>query len=187
MVILTDVDETIEELLVPWTTYLNAAYGTNVTKDDIREWDMAKAYPTLTSEQLYEPLKMRELWESVEEIPNAGYYMQKLMSEGDEIILVTSSHYSGVNNKVEYMINRLFPFIGWDNVIMTRKKHLVRGDVMIDDYEQNLLHGKWSLKILVDAPYNRDFDNEKHKIKRAKSWDEIYSFIKELKDGEKTE
>lgn len=182
MVILVDVDETIEELLNSWTHFLNKQYGTNVVKDNIKEWDMSKSYPTLTFEQLYGPLSTKEFWEDVREVPNAGHYLQRLIKDGNDVILLTSSYYSTIQNKIEHMINRLFPFIPWDNVIVTTRKYLVRGDVMIDDYEQNLIPGDWETKILIDEPYNRDFNEREYGIIRVKSWDEIYNIINNVKE-----
>ena len=69
-------------------------------------------------------------------------------------------------------------------MIVTNKKQLVRGDVLIDDGVHNLIGGEY-YKILVDAPYNRAFDAESHGIRRVRGWDEIIAIIDELnKNGE---
>ena len=71
---------------------------------------------------------------------------------------------------------RLFPFLSWDRVIVTRRKQLIRGDVLIDDGIHNLEGGDYT-KILFTAPYNRDYDAEANGMIRVKNWDEIVRII----------
>ena len=48
MIILVDMDDTIEHLLQAWVDGLNARYGRNVTIDVIRTWNVAAAYPGIS-------------------------------------------------------------------------------------------------------------------------------------------
>ena len=41
LTILIDMDDTLEDLLGAWVSYLNTQYGTNVHKEDIRQWDIS--------------------------------------------------------------------------------------------------------------------------------------------------
>ena len=49
-------DDTLEDLLGAWVSYLNTQYGTNVHKEDIRQWDISVAFPSLSKTQVYEPI-----------------------------------------------------------------------------------------------------------------------------------
>ena len=73
-------------------------------------------------------------------------------------------------------IFRYYPFLNWKDIIITADKHLIRGDVLIDDGVHNLLGGDYR-KILVTAPYNESFDAEANGMIRVSSWEEIYRAV----------
>ena len=60
LTILIDMDDTLEDLLGAWVSYLNTQYGTNVHKEDIRQWDISVAFPSLSKTQVYEPILLDE-------------------------------------------------------------------------------------------------------------------------------
>ncbi len=53
MTILVDADGVLENLSEAWVEYLNDRYGTSVKYDEVRDWDMTKAFPSLSREQVY--------------------------------------------------------------------------------------------------------------------------------------
>ena len=72
LTILVDMDDTIEDLLSAWVSYLNTKHGTSIKKDDVTQWDISKSFPTLSREQVYEPLYLDSFWLSVEPIDGAA-------------------------------------------------------------------------------------------------------------------
>ena len=62
LTILCDADDTIENMSEHWIEELNSRYDLSVKKSDIKAWDMRQAFPTLTSDQIYAPLKQSEFW-----------------------------------------------------------------------------------------------------------------------------
>ena len=183
LTILVDMDDTMECLLDSWTEFLAAKNGVSVSRKDIKEWDMQKAYPTLSKEQIYAPLFEEAMWRNVKPLDGAVDYIQKLMQDGHEVVVVTASHYDNVGMKMRNVLVRYFPFIPYDNVIITSRKQMILGDVLIDDAPHNLIGGKYK-GILFDAPHNRAFHAEKYGMRRVKSWKEIYEVITELENKE---
>ena len=176
MTILVDMDDTIEDLLGAWTAYLAETTGVCVKPEDIREWDMSKAYPSLTPEQIYSPLSNPEFWRSVRPIDSAAEYLQRLRSDGHNVYIVTASYYKTVPLKIENVLHKYFPFISDRAVIVASTKKMIKGDVLIDDNPGNLVGGDYA-RILFDAPHNRDFHEECYGMKRARSWEEVYAII----------
>ena len=176
MVILIDADGVLEDLSQKWVIYLNGKYGTSVRYEDLTEWDMTAAFPSLTREQVYGIDRDEEFYSLLEPIPGAVEAVKRMMDEGHEIYVVTTTPYQAVKPKLERAIFRYFPFLTWKNVIITANKHLIRGDVLIDDGVHNLLGGEYR-KILVTAPYNKDFDAEANGMIRVGSWEEIYRAV----------
>ena len=77
LTILVDMDDTIEDLLGAWLSFLNNKHGTNVKRNDVREWDISKAFPTLERKQVYEPLTINEFWGTIKPVEGAYDTLKK--------------------------------------------------------------------------------------------------------------
>ena len=179
MTILVDMDDTIEQQLASWVRDANASYGTNVAYEDITDWNVAKAFPGLTREQVYAIPMRPGFWLGVEPIPGAPEALKRLMDAGHEVYIVTATPFASVPEKIEGFLFRYFPFLSWDQVIVTGKKQLIRGDVLIDDGIHNLEGGDY-VKLLMTAPHNRDYNAEANGMIRVNGWDEIERVIEGL-------
>ena len=62
MKILVDMDDVLEQLVAGWTAYMNDRYGTHVTPAEVHDWNMSKAFPELTHEQVYAAPDDDALW-----------------------------------------------------------------------------------------------------------------------------
>lgn len=179
-VIVTDMDDVLVNLLEHWLEYLNTRYDCNVKCEDVVEWDMSKAYPTLTPEQLYGALSDEELWKAVTPRKDAIKYLTKLHNEGYKILVATAASYNTIKTK---LVNALFPyfkFLTYKDIIMIYDKHLLKCSIIIDDYHENL-RGSDAVKILVNAPYNKNCDEMIYDF-RVDGWKEIYQIIHELEN-----
>ena len=181
MVILVDMDDTIENLLESWVGYLNEKYCTNVNPDDVTDWDVSKSFPELTREQVYKPLFDDELWRTVKPMDGAAENLKRLIDEGHEVYIVTNSCYQTLVVKMEEVLFRYFPFLTWEQVILASNKQMIRGDVLIDDGIHNLIDGDY-IKILMDAPHNRQYDAAPMGMYRVHNWDEVYKLIRQLSE-----
>lgn len=181
MIILVDMDDTIEHLLCPWLNWLNKAYDKNVQESDVVSWDMQDAYPDLSVEQIFEPLDVPEFWDTVTPIEGAREALERFLSRGHKIYVVTSTPVGSVRPKMERVLFRYFPFFTFDDVIITSNKQLVRGDVLIDDGYHNMVGGTYK-KILVDAPYNRKYDEREAGAVRVRNWAEIEAAIERIEE-----
>ena len=92
------------------------------------------------------------------------------------LYIVTASLYQTLPEKMDEVLFRYFPYISWDHVIVTHNKHLIHGDVLVDDGPHNLSGGSYR-KILFEAPHNREFDETSIGAMRARSWEEVYGII----------
>ena len=106
-------------------------------------------------------------------------HVQKLMADGHDVFIVTATYYESVPEKMKDLLFKYFPFISWDHVIITSRKQMIRGDVLIDDGVHNLEGGDYA-KILVTAPHNKDYDAEANGMIRVNNWDEILKAVETL-------
>lgn len=175
--ILFDADDVAESLLEGWVKTLNDRYGTSVSVDDVTDWNIALAFPTLTKKQVYGVLQEDEIWKNLTPIPGAQEYLQRLYDEGHELYMVTATDYRTCCVKIERILE-MFPFLDESHIIITQNKQMVMGDVLIDDGPHNLIGGNY-FRILFDQPHNRGIDEKKYGMYRAVGWDEVYRLIHE--------
>ena len=181
MVILVDMDDTIECLLDAWCCWLNKTHGTTVRPEDVTDWDISNFFPSLTRDEVFAPLYINAFWATVKPKPDAMEYLWKIHENGDEIYILTSSNSETIKSKFDYVIRRYFPWIPWSNVIIASNKQMVLGDVLVDDGIHNLIGGGYE-KILMTAPHNKYIDlSASSDIRRANSWSDVYNIIQEIK------
>ena len=179
MTILIDADGVLEDLTQKWVTYINKKYGTSVRYENVTEWDMTKSFPSLTREQVYGAELEEELYEQLDPYEGAVKYVKKLKDDGHIVYVVTTSPYQVIHAKIEKVILKYYPYLTWKDVIITSNKKMIKGDVLIDDGVHNLLGGEYQ-KILMTAPYNKEFNAEENGMIRVRNWEEIYKAISEI-------
>lgn len=178
LTILVDMDDTIENLCKAWVKELNKRHGTKVKPSDIHEWDMSKSFPGLPMKEIYAPLHSESFWDTVKPIPGAPEALERLCLDGHRVIIVTASHPDTVPMKLNKVLFKYFPYLGYRDVIIASQKDVVIGDVRIDDNPENLtLARDKSLRILFTQPHNKSFNATYHGIVRADNWVEILGMI----------
>ena len=176
LTVLVDMDDTIERLSEAWVRCLNKRYGLNRSHLEIRNWNMASAFPELEPDQVYAPLEEDWFWETVKPSAEAEVFLNKLIQDGHSVYVVTTSNYHTLASKMRNVLFRYFPMIDWEHVIVTSNKQMVRGDVMIDDAPHNLIGGDY-VRILIDAPHNRSFKESKYGVFRVHNLTDAYGII----------
>lgn len=178
MTILVDVDNVLEDLNQAWVNAVNEKYGTNVSPNDIVSWDIEQFFDGLSRTQVFSPLHDKRFWESLEPIDGAPEYLKKLIDDGYQVLLVTSSHPDTIQYKYRFIV-KYFPYISFKDIIFASKKQMIRGDVMIDDAPHNLEGGEY-LGLLMYSPHNRGYNAEEQGFIRVDNWEQIYNTIKNI-------
>ena len=178
MIIGLDFDGTINNMLDTWVEWLNKKHNTVVKLEDIIDWELAKVFPTLTKSEIFEPLNTPEFWYHVTIKPGTIEVVEKLIQDGHEVYIVTSSHYRTLTAKLDNCLFAHFPFLKKENVIITYNKSLIKCDILLDDGEHNFINFK-GIKVLFDAPYN--INSTVHDF-RVTSWKDFYELVNELKN-----
>lgn len=179
-IVLCDADDTIENLLDAWVGYLNERYGTNVKSEDVTDWNVSLFFPELTPEQVYEPIYNKDFWKTITLMDGCYDVLKKLNDEYD-LYIVTATNYQTCDTKIEKILE-LYPFLEWSQFVIAANKHLVRGDVLIDDGTHNLVDFP-AERILFTRPHNKDFQEKEYNITRVNTWNEIYRVVTEKMGG----
>ena len=178
LTILVDVDNVLENLNDAWVNAVNDKYGTSVSPNDIASWDIEKYFEGLSRTQVFSQLHDKDFWETLKPIDDAPDYLKKLIDDGHQVVLVTSSHPDTIGYKYRFII-KYFPYISFKDIIFTSKKQMVLGDVMIDDAPHNLEGGKY-IGLLMYSPHNRSYDAEANGFTRVDNWEQIYKAINDI-------
>lgn len=176
VIVLVDMDDVMCNFVEALCNWLNKEHGTSVVVDDITEWELRKFFPGLSIDEIFNPTHTEEFWKTVTPIEGAPETIRKLIHEGFKVYICTSSDYRTVKHKFDWVLKKYFPYISWRQVIITKEKGMIRGDILIDDGVHNL-EGTNFEKILMSAPSNQSYDAEKNGMKRANSWNDIYNIV----------
>ena len=181
MRIFIDMDDICVELLDEWLFQLNQNTKYKKQPEDIIDWDMTKAYPDLTKNQIFGMLYTQSLWSNIKPVKNAYKYMKKLIEDGHEVYVATSSYPQSFFLKTEYCLFKLFDFLTPNQIICIHDKYLLEGDILFDDYHENLRKFK-GIKVMRDKAYNRNCDEEcfHFRVSKDNCWEEFYNIVKEL-------
>jgi len=178
-IIACDMDDTIEYLLRSWIEWLNNQYNVYVDYNDVHDWYIGTYYPFLTDEQIFAPLFEENMWKTVKPMEDAIEYIKKIIDEGYQFYIVTSSHYKTLAYKFENVLFKYFPFIDKNNLIICNNKQLINCDILIDDGPHNIV-GNYT-GILMTSPHNLSFDVDNYKnIYRVDNWKQIYDLIHKI-------
>jgi len=178
--IMVDCDVVLNNLLENWIHFINRKHGSNIDANDVRTWDLGCVCPELTEEEVYQPFSEDEFWKTLKTVPYSREYLEKMFDDGHEISIVTAaSVYETIPAKIDWLLAN-YPFLYWEDVIITHKKQRLIGDVLIDDGPHNLVNGNY-LKLLFDCTNNRDYDAEANGMIRVYNLSEAYDVIKNLR------
>lgn len=176
MVIGIDFDDVINNMLEAWIDELNKKHGTSVKLEDMADWELARQYPTLSESEFFEPIDTPEFWETVTIKPEASEIVKRLITEGHEIYIITSSYYKTLPYKFAKCLFEHFPYLTKENIIITYNKSLIKVDLLLDDGEHNLKNFE-GIKVIFDAPYNRNCTCADY---RVATWKEFYILVSQL-------
>lgn len=152
--ILVDVDEVCADLLSEWLRRYNMEYGDTKTIEDMHYWDMTRNVYSHVGKEIYKYLDEPDLYDYVQVVPYAEIGVRMLRCAGHRVTFVTScSSGQMAKGKIEWLFRHGF-IQDIEEVIVAKNKGMIRGDIMIDDYVENLraFGGKG---ILMTRQYNK--------------------------------
>ena len=165
-------DSVLADISTKWYGLANKEYGCNVTIDDVTDWDTSKFFPC--GKSIFKYLSQPGFFRDLSTISGAVEGIQAIHDAGHEVFVVTASTAQGATDKMHWMKEN-FPSIPHENIIITHTKHLVCGDVFIDDSPHNIKAYReyWPRAFIVGVnyPYNRE--SGRYANRMVDTWDEI--------------
>ena len=155
--------------------------GEKLTLDDIKTYYIENYVSDDYKDDFHLIFYKKEMWKRVKVIPHCVEVIKRLHDRGDSIYFVTSTEPQNITKKARFL-QRTFPFLDIrKRLITTHCKQMIGVDILIDDYEMNLINGSY-FGILMDYPWNRNFDDASDdKIYRVFDWTQVEPMIEHIK------
>ena len=163
MIIKIDVDGVIRDIVTPSCNLYNKTFGTNITSDDVKEYFYDKTFTKLNGKAcdfFFKEHADEIFYGLAKPFDKVKEAIDLLREYGNKVIIVTwqptiESKFLCLNfladNGIEY-----------DDICFTKDKHLIKGDIIIDDNPEFLLkEDNTTKKYCIDRSYNRNhfFEN----------------------------
>lgn len=171
MTLFVDMDEVLADTYGAHITRYNSRFGASLTKEQCmggEVWQQVPEHRERIWEHYFEPGFFRNL----NPIAGSQEVLQELADKYQVYIASAAMQFPNSLIEKHQWLDEHFPFIHWKNRILLGDKHILRGDVLIDDRSHNLetFHGR---SILFTSPHNihtRGYE-------RANSWAEVAELL----------
>lgn len=124
-----------------------------------------------------------KMWKNVKLIEGAAEVIEKLYKEGHSIYFVTATTAENFRKKLSFL-QRSFPFLSEHYIkrhsISIKEKQLLDLDVLVDDYQENLMGKRTYTSLCYDYPWNRGVKDNGDTFRRVYNWSQIYDVIQEI-------
>lgn len=128
-------DGIVTNLLQAWLGAIQDKFNIKIDISDVTNWDVAKAAPLkgIKESKIYGIIQKPMFFWDLKVLPGAFDTIQELHKDGHNIKFLTTPASAQSAYEKMLWVDKHFPFVGQKNVILTKDKHLVKGDVFLDD------------------------------------------------------
>ena len=156
LIVLCDIDNTIintEQLIVD---EYNRRYNKSITLDDVTCWNY---FSDKVDSDFFEFLTKPKAWNDVQPIESICKLVQTMVAQPDyfTVYLVTATNPLKTELQEKFTIALKLTRVDKRHIIVCNDKHLLRGDIMIDDYTKNIDDTLCSNCWLIDRPWNKEY------------------------------
>lgn len=184
MIICVDMDSVLNDLMPKTLSLYNSRTGKNIQISDLVTYDFYECLLREDADGIIESFKEKRLWDSLTPLSGSQKTLKTLTNQGYHIIVATATDPCNFEWKCQWMA-KYFPFIPTDNIIRITNKSLIKCDIMLDDYLDNLTSNMCH-RVCFDYPWNRDKNADfVYDIIRVKGWNDIANIIKDIERKEK--
>lgn len=169
-----DVDGTVVDTSAwYWFQYLQSRYSFKEGFDQYSKipYNVSTVFDIPEDCDAFAFWKDQSLYEGLKPIAGSVEALHKLKGEGHEIVFISQIKGNHAKNKY-YFIDKWFKFK--DGVILTKEKHLVSVDIMIDD-TNHVLDSMPENVLTIKFREDTIQAEAKRKHKLAMNWQEVYN------------
>lgn len=175
--VLIDSDGVMSDLLSPVLDVINKASGSEFTHQDVHEYNICEGLgvPHMVT-VMRDACATPGFVHKMPEVPFAREGVLVLREIADVFAVTTPMSVPTWAYERELWLKERMGFTK-DRIVQTEAKHVIVGDVLIDDKVENVLewakHHPEGLGIIFHAPYNKNYNPEVTNISRAWGWSDV--------------
>jgi 5'(3')-deoxyribonucleotidase len=177
-IISCDMDDTLsKDFCQKWLEYYAFDSGHKLTVDMVQEWDLTKYVLPEYKNKIYDYLKNKQIsnviFKSCTPSDNAQE-VTKWLQEHFELYIVTATNPYNLPSKAAWL-ERYFPHISLDRLVVLSSKNLFSADYLIDD--------RWTT--IRDFPgkgilYTQNWNKSAKPKTRVNNWLDIKSYFEQI-------
>lgn len=171
LTLLVDIDNVLNNFTETVLKYYNRDFQTEYKMENIYKYSMEETL-NIPFEVLYKYFSSPEVLNNCKPLKDAQKYL-KILNELTYTYIVTARDWIQMVN-MDNWFNTFYPYLKSEQIIRCRDKHMVQGDIRIDDHYDNLKYCKGG-RILFNYPFNKDIDLTDSLIYRVNNWEECFS------------
>ena len=169
MRLLIDMDAVTVDIMPYWLDLYNEEFNDTLRPWQITDFDLSRF--AAHGKAIYQYLHRPGFFRRPEPIPGALETIDKLKLDGHEIVFLTTCQ-AGHTDKIGWLQDR-FDWVSYKDVVFSFQKHLVQGDVLLDDAPHNLNHPT-AINVCFSQPWNANFTGDGF---RVDTWSDFYDLI----------
>jgi 5'-nucleotidase len=170
--LLLDMDDTTVDQSLVWVEKVYERTGILLEREKWTQWDLNTILPSEIVQMIFAEINQEPgFYRQLRAKPGAIQGIRTLHKIYDIVFVSASEHY-GYADKYRWIEENL-PFLEKNNLILTHRKDLVIGDILVDDGPHNILASPSQIKIVFDQPWNRQLTN----YPRVSNWKQLTNLL----------
>jgi len=168
MIIFVDMDEVIADAYVAHLDIYNEEFKTQIKIGDCSGKEFWQMVPEGHQESIRNHTRRDGFFKNLKIIAGSQEVLAELNKKHEVYIASAAMEFPQSLREKSDWLDTHFPFIPWQNRILCGNKHILKGDVLIDDRSKNLEHFD-GRSIMFTSPHNTEVTT----FERANSWEDI--------------
>ncbi|MFS4445703.1 5' nucleotidase, NT5C type [Maribacter sp. 2307UL18-2] len=168
MIVFIDMDEVIADTYGAHIEIYNKDFNDQLTVAMCEGSEVWQNVPVERQASVRKHATLRGFFRNLKPIANSQRVLKELSEKHEVYIASAAMQFPNSLEEKSDWLDEHFPFIPWQNRILCGHKHILSGDLLIDDRSYNLEHFD-GRTLLFTSPHNVNTQG----FERVDSWDQV--------------
>jgi len=168
MTLFIDMDEVIADTYRAHISLYNKEFRENLTVEDCIGGEVWQSVPENRRSRIHRHCHEEGFFRALPPIEGSKEVIKDLTKVYDVFIASAAMQFPNSLIEKHYWLDEHFPFIDWKRRILCGDKHILRGDILIDDRKYNLENFE-GRSIMFSSPHNVNTNG----FERVNSWQDV--------------
>lgn len=168
MILFIDMDEVIADTYGAHIEIYNKDYNDHLTVAMCEGGEVWQNVPVERQASVRNHANLRGFFRNLKPLENSQSVLKQLSEKHDVFIASAAMQFPNSLEEKSDWLDEHFPFIPWKNRILCGHKHILRGDLLIDDRSYNLKRFEGQT-LLFTSPHNVHTKG----FERVDSWNQV--------------